>query len=399
MKLFYISCLILYGYTSASPGHERPMPTQQQQQQQRFGKQPALIIPNNIAQHNSTTDTIIQNTEKTTETTEEIRKKVFDLMKDERILDAVTQIEKINPTELTEEEKEMMKIAKEAKEFVDRMNAGPDSSWVQLGESIRKNNRIQELSFSLKYGPVRSDLVICSPVEKSLAMYLVAVLNEIGMYHTWMPNWSTPKFEVRRAEVCEKRKGRFSQTLVLCAESPLRTVEFYIDSQIVDDTESNKCFALYLGEVEAGAHNGLVPPVDPEGKDGVTRVTVSGGMMLGECPKDLAERAAKLRKKGDKNDPDDEEYLTLKLTIVYQNRDNFVEPNFLVKKFGNFVAGVVLSAIWGKLVTVAEEIRDGKRPDFTKRIEERKEIYDWALSRIERITSESDETETDTFAT
>lgn len=184
------------------------------------------------------------------------------------------------------------------------------------------------------------------------------------------------------SRIGKKREGRFEQTFNVRVAAPLNKIEFYSDSQVVDDTPTNKQFVVYLGELEEGARDGLVPPVEEGAK--TNRVVLSGGMSFSECPQDLSERAAKLRLKGDKNAPT-EKYYKFDFVVTYQNKQNFMEPNFFFRKVSNFILSVVIGALWGKLVTIAEEVRDGKRPEFAKKMEENKDIYDWAVSRVGTI--------------
>lgn len=132
----------------------------------------------------------------------EAREKATEFVKEERFFDALAELEKIDASELTDEEKAIMEMAKNAKKFVDLIGAEKDKTWTDLGES-KKNYRLQNMKYKMSYKPIRVDMVISAPVEESLVTSLVAVLNEIDLYNTWLPNWSTPKFKVDEAKVCK----------------------------------------------------------------------------------------------------------------------------------------------------------------------------------------------------
>ena len=46
---------------------------------------------------------------------------------------------------------------------------------------------------------------------------------------------------------------------------------------------------------------------------------------------------------------------------------------------------VLRSGQWGSLLQVAEDVKEGKRPDHGKCIEEKQELYGWVNERIEAM--------------
>ena len=48
----------------------------------------------------------------------------------------------------------------------------------------------------------------------------------------------------------------------------------------------------------------------------------------------------------------------------------------------NFVTRTVLGTMWSALLSVAEEVRDGKRPLHQEMIDEKQELYDWVNARV-----------------
>jgi hypothetical protein len=53
--------------------------------------------------------------------------------------------------------------------------------------------------------------------------------------------------------------------------------------------------------------------------------------------------------------------------------------------FVNFVTRTVIGTIWAMFLTVAEEVRDGKRPVHQAAIEEKQEFYDWVRDRADKV--------------
>lgn len=293
-------------------------------------------------------------------------------MEEDRFLDAYRELKTLKEEELTEEEKEVIKTGLACEEFVELVTNGVDDTWNAVGEST-KNYRYQTTSYKFETQPVRVDMVIESPVEASLFVPFVAALSEIDLYSEWVPNWSTPKFRVTDTETL-KKTGKFSKMFFTRAEAPLNTIEFFTNGTIVDDTETSSKFLVHLGEMEDDHPSGLVRPKE----EGIARVTLGGGLIVRKCEPETEERARALFSKNKANkDRKDEDFYMITLSIVYRNRSRFLNPNFFIKKMSSFMLKVVIGAIWNRLLSTAEEIRDGKRPLYDKLMEERKEDYEW----------------------
>jgi len=297
---------------------------------------------------------------------------------EERLLDAYRELKKVKEDDLSEEEKETIKLAESCTEFVDLMKADINPEWINLGES-KKNYRYQSMAYNLDLKPVRVDMVIESPVEASLVVPLVATLNEVDLYPTWLPNWNKPRFRVVRSESL-KKTGNCSQVFTVRTEAPLATIEFYVNATVIDDTESSKEFVVNLDALNPGDIDGLIPEKEKE----INRVALSGGMVFRKCPEEVAEKAKKLRTKA--KGAKDENIVLVTFTVVYSNKDRFLKQGFIVRQMSHFILKVVIGSIWSKVLGVAEDIRNGKRPDFDKVMEEKKENYAWAKGCTDKIT-------------
>ena len=76
--------------------------------------------------------------------------------------------------------------------------------------------------------------------------------------------------------------------------------------------------------------------------------------------------------------PKEEQLLLLSLTQYTNAHVKYVPQSFI-----NFCTRTALSGQWASLLQVAQDVRDGKRPDHAKAIQQNHELYDWIKQRIE----------------
>ena len=113
-------------------------------------------------------------------------------------------------------------------------------------------------------------------------------------------------------------------------------------------------------------------PVIPEPLPGVGRIDFECTILIRGCPADHPCLA-----KSKERYPEDEELIMISLK---QRVDAHVSgvPKALI----NFVTRTVVGRMWTALLQVAEDVRDGKRPEHKKAIDENRELYDWVDGRI-----------------
>jgi len=294
---------------------------------------------------------------------------------DERIFDAKRELVKVDEKSLTPEEKQLIQRVDECESFINIAKNDLDPSWKKVGDAKKGDHMISTI-YKLEYKPIRVDFIVECAVEKSLIFPVMAVINEVDLYPTWLPKWSTPKFQVLRAETL-KRSGRTGQVGTIRLVHPMATVEFYFDIRTVDDIETENELIISIDPMEEGDQD-LVPPV----VDDVNRVTIGGGLLFRKCPEDRAEEAKKLKKNKLEGD---EEFVLLSLSVVYANKNKFLDPGIFVKKISGFLIKVVSGLIFSKLLTVAAEVRDGKRPEHDKAIAEKQESYEFLKQCADRL--------------
>lgn len=121
-----------------------------------------------------------------------------------------------------------------------------------------------------------------TPIKKSLLEPLLSVLNETELYKSWLPNFSTPKLQVRE---CEKLKqaGRFSQILfvVMDVPWPMAARSFVLYAYAFDDIDENGQLGIKLKTIKPGDDE-VVPESDPTTVD----VDFDGGFLFEKCPED-----------------------------------------------------------------------------------------------------------------
>jgi hypothetical protein len=221
-----------------------------------------------------------------------------------------------------------------------------------------------------------------TPIESSLLNPLLAVFNESELYTTWMPSFRFPRLGVQLSEKMQET-GRGNQVIRVRLAMPL---PFYDRECIqhaiaIDDIENEaggaddadddacSCILIVVKSLDEGmAADGLVIPAAAKR---VRRVDFDAGIVIRPCPGDHPVLAKS------KNHYDGQELLLVQVT---QTMDAHVSgvPMALI----NFFTRTVLSSMWGSLLQVAEDVRDGQRPQHQELMKEHKELYDWVAARV-----------------
>lgn len=301
----------------------------------------------------------------------------FKYLSDERLLDAKRELIKVDEELLTPEEKQAIQRAEECESVVNIMKNESDPSW-KLIKDTKRGNHITSTRYKIETKPVKLDIVIECAIEKSLVIPLISVLNEVDLFTTWLPTWKTPKFQVVRAETL-KRSGKTRQVSAFKFEHPIDTIEFYLDAICVDDTESENEFIVVMTPMEEGDQDLVPPPVD-----GVDRISTGGGFLFRKCPEHRAEATRKLKQKKKRKEAE-EEFVLYTLSLFFVNKKKFLEFGPFIRTVTSFLIKVVVGFIMSKLLTTAEEVRDGKRPEHDKAIAEKQESYEFMKKCIDKL--------------
>ena len=133
--------------------------------------------------------------------------------------------------------------------------------------------------------------------------------------------------------------------------------------------QQDGCIVITVKSLDEGKHlTGLeiAPPVKR-----VRRVDFDAGIIIRHCP------ASHPALKKSKNKYDGEKLLLVQVTQMMDAHVAGVPMSMI-----NFFTRTVLGRMWGSLLQVAEDVRDGKRPAHQDQIDEHRELYEWVEQRV-----------------
>ena len=210
-----------------------------------------------------------------------------------------------------------------------------------------------------------------TPVERSLLVPILSVLNETDLYKTWLPNFEIPRFKVKHSRKL-RQTGRCSQILAVSFELPwpIPPREVVIDAVGFDDIDDDGVIGIRLESLNTGDRGGIVP--EPDG-DSTVRVIFQGGFLFQKCPRDHPalvkmrkkrlrqraqhqhrglhrhQRSARHQGKGSVNTSGGGEEEEEAWILVTYTMSTDAKLMVLPKGFVNFIAKTALSAIWNKV--------------------------------------------------
>ena len=276
--------------------------------------------------------------------------------------------------------------------------------WIKQGEQHGGRH-----DFAMYYKVSDTNQITCrleTPIEPSLLIPILAVLNESELYKTWIPQYKVPRLEVVKSEkLCQS--GRVAQTILVETEVPwpIAKRELILKAVACDDiidpdhncdrSSSNNNDGNGGGRKHGeGASRILVRiqslDCEDNGEDGLeilpakkgVRIKVDGGFVFEKCPIDHP-----MAKKTSSSDDDHDGDNLILLTFTFS-----VDPklSILPQSFLNFFLRTAMRQIWGMFLHVAEEVGDGKRPAHSEAIERKREaLYDWVEERTNAMLQHS----------
>lgn len=268
---------------------------------------------------------------------------------------------------LSEQHREILEKAIEFERTVEDLISLPSEGWRKQGESHKNHDTIIYYKTDKKHSG-KMTARIETPIEKSLLLPLISVFNESELYKTWMPSWNN--IGISRSYMLETR-GRTQQIMAVTANLPwpFSPREGILHCHPTDDIDAKGHIVCKMVSLNTGEEDGLIPP--PE--NGVVRVDYDGGLMFRKCPADHPTLA-----KSKNQLSEGESRVLVCLTFTVDAHIAFV-PMALI----NFFERTALGTAWASVLSVAEDVRDGKRPEHSKLIEEKREkIYDWIDHRV-----------------
>lgn len=269
--------------------------------------------------------------------------------------------------------------------------------WMKQGDHTGRH------SFSMYY-KLKDNQLYCrleTVVHSNLLVPILSVLNESELYQTWLPNYNVPRIKVVKSEKLHQ-SGRCGQVVNVETEVPWPLAKRQVILKAVacdnidsypeeeDSVKSNECLGKDGGKIlirissmdcQDNLEEGLnIPPVEK----GVARMKVKGGFTLRKCPSNnpLLETTMRYDVTAASRDPSSAAAAAEDLVLF--TFSFCVDPQLAVipKVFVNFFLRTAMGQMWNMFLNVAEDIKDGKRPDHSKAIEEKREVlYDWIEDR------------------
>lgn len=274
-----------------------------------------------------------------------------------------------------------------------RTSGDNDGGWIKQGEHHGQHN------FSLYYHHHTSNQLSCrieTLTHPDLLVPILSVLNESELYACWLPNYNVPRLKVVRSEKWEQT-GRCTQIVNVETEVPwpLATRQVILKAVACDNIdaypEEDECLGKNGGRIlirlqsldcqdNAEGHVNI-PPV----KKNTCRTHVSGGFTIEKCPSNHLLKQSVMKRAANTSSStaavDDLVLVTFSFTV---------DPQLAVipKSFVNFFLRVAMSQMWNMFLNIAEQVKEGKRPEHSKAIKEKKELYNWIEERTRVMLSQ-----------
>jgi len=330
------------------------------------------------------TDTTLASTatEESTSTSDaELTRQAEELHSMERYFLAAKCLKQVSDQSLLEpKHHRIVEMAENAhKAMLDLLEPNPEThGWSKQGESHGHRDTM------IHYKVNVDNSLVCrieTPIEASLLLPLLSVFNESDLYKTWMPSWRVPKLGISKSvKLAEMGRGNQIIQVLVDMPFPFANRECIEHAYSVDSIDEDNAIVVKINSLDPGTHDGIEVE-EPE--KGIKRVDLDAGLMIRSCPPDhhLLAKSKALYPPGEK----------LLLITITQQIDSHIAGVPL--KLVNFFTRTVQGRMWGSLLEVAEDVRDGKRPAHKEAIEAKPELYGWVEQRIKIMLDKMEEGE------
>ena len=285
-------------------------------------------------------------------------------IREERLLRAAEELKKLPPNRLSLHHREILERAADFETAIADLIEDPndDKSWKKQGESHGKRDAV------IYYKVDSQSRLTCrieTPIEASLLVPILSVMNESSLYATWIPSWTMPKMGIDSSEQLEQ-VSRGAQTIRILANVPwpYSKREALIKAVAVDEIDERGFVAIRISsDVPVG---GAVPPPSSQ----VERIDFEGAMLLRTCPRN---HELLLKSKHVYREP-----------LILVSFKMFADPRRtgIPTSFMNFVTRTAIGTIFFCFLEVAEAVKHGERPKHMQAIADKKDFYDWMALRI-----------------
>jgi hypothetical protein len=191
-----------------------------------------------------------------------------------------------------------------------------------------------------------------------------------------MPRWKVPRLGISKSDKL-RETGRGNQVIRVGIDMPFpfRNRECVQHAVAIDSIGEDQTIVVKVDSLDEGTYDGGLE-IGPAPK-GTTRVDFHAGILFRSYPDNHP-----LMEKSKHDYPAGERLILLS---VSQSMDAHVAgvPMSII----NFFTRTVLGGMWGSLMKVAEEVRDGQRPLHQQAIQDKQELYGWLKDRVEVMLS------------
>ena len=297
---------------------------------------------------------------------------------EEKLLVAARTLRKVKSgqTNLSEKHLKLLKIADLLESAVHDFLSPPGSDWKKQGESHGSYDT--SIYYKVESGG-RLTCRIETPIPKDMLVPILSVLNESGLYRTWIPSWSWPvRLGVQDSrQLVNDRKGHQVIQIKCDAPWPMASREVLMDVIAVDDIEESGCIIAKMQALDTGSSGDstLLPEGFelPQLEKGSERVDFDGSILFRACPTDHPNYESSRKKlSGD---------LILLQYTIYFDAKMFAVPQSWI----NFITRVVIGRIWSMLLKVAEEVKNGERKEHVEIIRQKADFYAWLEERCQLL--------------
>ena len=200
------------------------------------------------------------------------------LFGEEKVLAAARQLRLVqDPSCLSQQHETILALADEFENAIADLTGPPSSDWTKQGESHGSRPTAIYYKFD---DDCNLTCRIETPIEASLLVPLMSVLNETDLYQTWIPYNRMPRIGVQKSQRLEQN-GRANQTIQIVCDVPwpMQAREVIIQAVAVDEIDDQGYVVVRMNSLTEGP---AVPPVDPT----VERIDFAGAFLFRACPPD-----------------------------------------------------------------------------------------------------------------
>jgi hypothetical protein len=168
-----------------------------------------------------------------------------------KILEAYRLLQSVKDKSLLDnkKEQEICNVAVECQDAISDLLEEPDhtapgSMWKKQGES----HGDYDTTVSYKVENKKLTCRLVTPIQSSLLIPLLSVLNESDLYSDWIPSWTIPFTMGIRTSNQYTKIGALDQIVHLIANVPWPFLprEVYIQSMVIDEIDEHNYFAVRL---------------------------------------------------------------------------------------------------------------------------------------------------------